>query len=275
MRVSTSHVSFANVIKPFSDRAVSGRQKAQQTEPTSHRLVSSQLFQQGGAWSEAKAIQNLNRALWGLTKEAVALRQKLSVVSVVPQGQAIEEEVTSLADVLKAVFTALDGFDNGRESLPSDVMSLAASLSAIRDIIVAAVEGGPVMRTCEGLDNDSEDTSFSLRDVLLGRDHRGIREIISQKGSEVHKSLDTIAKTLLENLPVYVDPRGGLLVRGSEPYENGTGREAGRISSYLEELEERKGSLEARLSVIEELIANSRDLISGLSTLPREENVAL
>jgi hypothetical protein len=139
-------------------------------------------------------------------------------------------------------------------------------LEQVREIIVSA------LKIPETINDVSIDTSLPgiklAPQGFFSIDHQSLRDGISSNMADAARSIKTVAATLIEMLPLCVDPNSGALVYTGKRLEgDGDDKASEVLATVDEELEKEKVELDKRLSVAESLISYSSKLIEDLKPL--------
>jgi hypothetical protein len=215
-------------------------------------------------------LSSSQNTLQGVNNTILRLMQTMGMVSESVSGHQLPKPIADPEETVAALVESVNGAlriinEAGSDEVATNKNSdtVQGCLCKFKEIIVSA------FRTPENLDEVFNDfSSFGIKlihDGSLSLDRKTLKEAISSNGSEAARVMKTIAGTLLETLPLCIDPNSGALVYTGKRLEDSGDDKASKVLAEMnEELEKERSELEKRLSTAELLISYSNRLIDDL-----------
>ena len=221
----------------------------------------------GGFSSSKDTLQAVNNTILRLMQTIGMVSESVSGLQLTPPNADLEEAVATLVESVNGALRIINEASNDDIATNKNSNTVQGCLCKLREIIESAVK---TPETFNEVFRDFSSLGIKLiHDGFTSLDHKTLKEAISSNGDEATRVIKTIATTLLETLPLCIDPNSGALVyTGKRLEDSGDDKASKVLAAMSEDLEKERAELEKRLSVAELLISHSNQLIDDLKPSP-------
>jgi len=208
------------------------------------------------------SLQAVNSALLRLIQTINRTINPEPGSELVPSVGDFNEEVKALVEGLNEVLQSIS--DAGSDNSGTDKATSLANvyLCKVRDVIASSLEIGTVEHGMP----DAPVMVIELADNGSVRlNSRELIESTGADGSGVGRAIKAVASTLLENLPLCIDPNSGNMLYVPREAERSGDDEASRaLASLRDELDKERTVLEKQLNTANLLIAHCNEFVDAL-----------